>query len=146
MHHIYFLQRLKAYHDWISGWALIGARKNLPIVAGWLQAICGLQTLIQEALCTHNFSFVLTGRFNQDAVEVNVTSLWYGLLSSISKGISRQKICQFLFFKAVDAKARVSTLGISIFTVSSQSHKFNQLSKYAIGSIYMTNSDYFRLF
>ena len=48
----------------------IGARRNMPVKSGWLQAICGLEVLVKEAIVTHNFRFLLTGRFNQDALEV----------------------------------------------------------------------------
>lgn len=65
------LQRLAAYHKWIANWSVIGGRKNLPIVSGWLQATSALQLLIHEALVEHKFTFLLTGRFNQDAVEVS---------------------------------------------------------------------------
>lgn len=64
------LQRLSAYYEWVSGWSIIGGRKNLPVVSGWLQAISGLQVLVHETLTEHSFSFLLTGRFNQDAIEV----------------------------------------------------------------------------
>ena len=45
-----FLQRLDAFEEWVANWSLIGARKNLPIVCGWLQAIGALKVLINETL------------------------------------------------------------------------------------------------
>lgn len=42
----------------------------MPVKSGWLQAIAGLELLVVESLTTHGFQFLLTGRFNQDALEV----------------------------------------------------------------------------
>ena len=64
-------QRLNWYSEWISSWTMIGARENLPIISGWLHAIGALRLLISEAFSTYNFELLLTGRFNQDALEVS---------------------------------------------------------------------------
>ena len=50
---------------------MIGAREKLPIVSGWLHAIGAPRVLIPEAFTTHDFELLLTGRFNQDALEVS---------------------------------------------------------------------------
>lgn len=82
------LQRLAAYHEWIQNWSVIGGRKNLPIISGWLQATSALRLLIHEALVEHKFTFLLTGRFNQDAVEVSaifcITSYILYMYSSLT--------------------------------------------------------------
>ena len=54
-------------------------------MCGWLQAISGLKVLLKETLTRHQFQFILTGRFNQDALEVLFCLLY--ATSSISCGL-----------------------------------------------------------
>ena len=66
-------QKLAAFKRWIETWAFKGGRKNMLVISGWLQAIAGLEMLISESFTNYQFRFLLTGRFNQDALEVICT-------------------------------------------------------------------------
>ena len=80
-----FPQELDEFNQWVTSWDFVGARKRLPVQVGWILAIASMKEIIKECLFTMNFKFVLTGRFNQDCVEVN--GRWLRLGFAIPRGM-----------------------------------------------------------
>ena len=66
----YLLQTLDDFFHWITSWTFTGARREIPVQRGWLLAISSMKAIICRCLFVMDFGFLLTGRFNQDFVEV----------------------------------------------------------------------------
>ena len=63
-------QKLHDFYVWVDSWIFIGARRPPPVQRGWLLAISSLQAIARECVYGLRFKYLLTGRFNQDCVEV----------------------------------------------------------------------------